>query len=510
MAVIRMTSPAACYYSKMTWVAESKGAWVCEGRSEWKNGKCLEEGHRMRTTQPTTLESFLELLNSALDGHTLALLKVEGSRFSSIVAHSLSPHFRTKADCEGFPSSALIALKQGRAAFFTAGDETLMRFTRLYELPPVIKSALLAPINAKEPLWFLYLDSLKAYDIHKTKEKLLLQATRFLPKLLQAKHAKGPTEPSSSTLVDFMLLTEIQKKFEEASGEASHLAALKFGFDAFLPRRTGFVLTLPSKVLVELDSSVYTFGGLSPFPPESLDMEHSLVGTVLSKDCPVSVNLSQSQIPAVAEGVPTPKNGYALLLPLSGPLEAKGILGVFSESTLSPKERFLAVQLGNEFLRKLLDMHLVQTLHLKDPYTELLNTLAFEAFATHMYQKGLPFEILILRLCGLKELVKVYGYYRVIAFTKSFFQEAKTLQSKETAVFSLGFEELAIVSRGGRGNFDKLYSKRLLPLLSSLKAILEKRLSIDLFWDIRVFEFPREANTAALMFSIVYDEKEYC
>jgi len=443
--------------------------------------RCKEEHHRMRITLSRTLESFLELFNSALDGHTLALLKVEGSRFSPFVAHSLSPHFNMKAVVEGFPSSSLAALQQGKPVFFTAGDETLMRFTRLYRYAPTIKSALLVPINAKEPFWLLYLDSLKAYDIHKTKEKLLIQATRFLPKLLQAKPAKGPSEPDGSTLVDLELLANIQKKLEEASGEAALLAALKAGFDGFLPNGMGFILTLPSKALAELYSDVYTFGGLNPFPPESVDMEHSFVGMALSKGCPVNVNLSQSQTSAIAEDISTPSNGYALFLPLSGPLETKGILGVFSASPLPPKEMFLAVHLGKEFLKRLLDMHLVQTLHLKDPYTELLNTLAFEAFVTHMFQKGWPFEILTLRLTGLKELVRVYGYYRVIAFTRAFFQTVRTLQSKETAVFSLGLEELAFVSRNGRGNLDKLYRQRILPLLASLKDTLEKRLAIEIF-----------------------------
>jgi GGDEF domain-containing protein len=472
--------------------------------------RCKEEHHRMRITLSRTLESFLELFNSALDGHTLALLKVEGSRFSPFVAHSLSPHFNLKAVVEGFPSSALAALQKGKPVFFTAGDETLMRFTRLYKYAPTIKSALLAPINAKEPFWLLYLDSLKAYDIHKTKEKLLIQATRFLPKLLQAKPAKGPSEPDGSTLVDLELLANIQKKLEEASGEAALLAALKAGFDGFLPNGMGFILTLPSKALAELYSDVYTFGGLNPFPPESVDMEHSFVGMALSKGCPVNVNLSQSQTSAIAEDISTPSNGYALFLPLSGPLETKGILGVFSASPLPPKEMFLAVHLGKEFLRRLLDMHLVQTLHLKDPYTELLNTLAFEAFVTHMFQKGWPFEILTLRLTGLKELVRVYGYYRVIAFTRAFFQTVRTLQSKETAVFSLGLEELAFVSRNGRDNLDKLYRQRILPILASLKDTLEKRLAIEIFWQSRVFECPREANTPTLMFKIVYDEKKYC
>jgi len=40
--------------------------------------RCKEEHQRMRITLSRTLESFLELFNSALDGHTLALLKVEG------------------------------------------------------------------------------------------------------------------------------------------------------------------------------------------------------------------------------------------------------------------------------------------------------------------------------------------------------------------------------------------------------------------------------------------------
>jgi len=239
----------------------------------------------------------------------------------------------------------------------------------------------------------------------------------------------------------------------------------------------GFILTLPSKALAELYSDVYTFGGLNPFPPESVDMEHSFVGMALSKGCPVNVNLSQSQTSAIAEDISTPSNGYALFLPLSGPLETKGILGVFSASPLPPKEMFLAIHLGKEFLKRLLDMHLVQTLHLKDPYTELLNTLAFEGFVTHMFQKGWPFAILTLRLTGLKELVRVYGYYRVIAFTRAFFQAVRTLQSKETAVFSLGFEELAFVSRNGRGNLDKLYRQQILPLLDSLKDTLEKRLA---------------------------------
>jgi GGDEF domain-containing protein len=472
--------------------------------------RCKEEPHRMRIAFSRTLESFLELFNSALDGHTLAILKVEGSRFSPFVAHSLSPHFNMKAVVEGFPSSSLAALQQGKPVFFTAGDETLMRFTRLYKYAPTIKSALLVPINAKEPFWLLYLDSLKAYDIHKTKEKLLIQATRFLPKLLQAKPAKGPSEPDGSTLVDLELLANIQKKLEEASGEAALLAALKAGFDGFLPNGMGFILTLPSKALAELYSDVYTFGGLNPFPPESVDMEHSFVGMALSKGCPVNVNLSQSQTSAIAEDICTPSNGYALFLPLSGPLETKGILGVFSASPLPPKEMFLAVHLGKEFLKRLLDMHLVQTLHLKDPYTELLNTLAFEAFVTHMFQKGWPFAILTLRLTGLKELVRVYGYYRVIAFTRAFFQTVRTLQSKETAVFSLGLEELAFVSRNGRGNLDKLYRQRILPLLASLKDTLEKRLAIEIFWQSRVFECPREANTPTLMFKIVYDEKKYC
>jgi hypothetical protein len=127
-----------------------------------------------------------------------------------------------------------------------------------------------------------------------------------------------------------------------------------------------------------------------------------------------------------------------------------------------------------------------------------------------MFQKGWPFEILTLRLTGLKELVRVYGYYRVIAFTRAFFQTVRTLQSKETAVFSLGLEELAFVSRNGRGNLDKLYRQRILPLLASLKDTLEKRLAIEIFWQSRVFECPREANTPTLMFKIVYDEKKYC
>lgn len=454
------------------------------------------------------LESFLELFNSALDGHTLGLLKIEGGHISPFLAHSLSPHFNLKARIEGLPQAIISQLQQGKPVFLTSGHEALMRFTRLYGLPPLIKSALISPINAKEPLWVLYLDSLKAYDIHKTKEKLLIQAARFLPKLLHP--ADTPPQPSpKAAFADFGVWAELQKRFDAASNEAALLAAFKFGLDTILSQALGFILVFPSKALVEITPRVFTLGGLRPFSSESIDWETSLAQIAIAKDQPAYVDLSKTQEPVLAEDIPTPKEGYAFLCPLTSALETKGLFGVFTPSAILAKERLFIASLGREFLRRLFELQLEQTFHFKDPYTKLLNALAFEAFIAFLVQKNCPFGVLSLKLKGLKGLTKVYGYHRTLAFTRTFFQTLQRFQSREIAIFSLGLEDLFFVSRRGKAHLDRLLNTTLVGLLDSLETVLEKRLDFHLVWQCRLLECPKDASSSMTLFKIMYDEKEY-